>query len=297
MDWSTEAQERLRRVPFFVRGMVSKKVEEFVGSQARSLVTEADLEAVKNQHLQARPSAADSREQSPSQGKGSTFSEFTDEEIRKIEEIAGRSERFAGHDTPFYSIRVCAGAFGCPQAVADVVALGERLRDEVEGSGLVEWIRKTVAGPLLPHHKFKIAVAGCPNACSEPQTKDFGLIAQVEPALEFPDLCDICGDCAAACREDAITVDGQPPVIDLSSLREVWSLRQSVRAGRTGGGKPRPAGNGGRETRPPSAPGNDDRRTGGRGTHRLPAACFLAFPNVECTRAAAIGRSHRTQRT
>jgi dissimilatory sulfite reductase (desulfoviridin) alpha/beta subunit len=51
ISWDGEAEKRLRRVPFFVRHRVRKKVEEEVTAAGRKLVTVADLEESKRRHL------------------------------------------------------------------------------------------------------------------------------------------------------------------------------------------------------------------------------------------------------
>ena len=51
MTWDREAEESLRRVPFFVRQRVRKKVEDEVTAAGRKRVTRADLEKSKRRHL------------------------------------------------------------------------------------------------------------------------------------------------------------------------------------------------------------------------------------------------------
>jgi dissimilatory sulfite reductase (desulfoviridin) alpha/beta subunit len=51
MTWDSEAEKTLRRVPFFVRTKVRKKVEEDVAAAGRNRVTRADLEKSKKNHL------------------------------------------------------------------------------------------------------------------------------------------------------------------------------------------------------------------------------------------------------
>jgi len=51
INWDPDAEQVLRRVPFFVRHRVRKKVEEDVAAAGRSRVTVADLEASKKHQL------------------------------------------------------------------------------------------------------------------------------------------------------------------------------------------------------------------------------------------------------
>jgi dissimilatory sulfite reductase (desulfoviridin) alpha/beta subunit len=55
------------------------------------------------------------------------------------------------------------------------------------------------------HPGLRVALAACPNACTEPQIKDVGIIATMIPA-EVGRNCDGCGQCEKVCREEAIIV-------------------------------------------------------------------------------------------
>lgn len=67
------------------------------------------------------------------------------------------------------------------------------------------------------HHEFRISIADCPNACSQVQIKDVGIIGAIQPAVSEAS-CSACGACAEACREDAIhlTPAGELKEIDFS---------------------------------------------------------------------------------
>jgi dissimilatory sulfite reductase (desulfoviridin) alpha/beta subunit len=57
--------------------------------------------------------------------------------------------------------------------------------------------------PLRHHHQFRLAVASCPNGCSQPHIADFGLIAAARIGAE-PEACTACGLCVEACAEKAL---------------------------------------------------------------------------------------------
>ncbi|AKG91454.1 Nitrite and sulphite reductase 4Fe-4S domain [Geoglobus ahangari] len=61
----------------------------------------------------------------------------------------------------------------------------------------------------MSHERIKAGFSACPNSCSSPQIKDFGVIAFITPELN-PELCTSCGRCAEACRENAIDFDEFP---------------------------------------------------------------------------------------
>ena len=47
MKWSQDAENALGKIPFFVRGKVRKKVEEFTGSKGKNHVDLSDLTELK----------------------------------------------------------------------------------------------------------------------------------------------------------------------------------------------------------------------------------------------------------
>lgn len=103
---------------------------------------------------------------------------------------------------------------GCPNALTELKDLTEQLDAAVRDSG---WAERTKAGPTgrthRPHNRLRIALAACPNACTQPQVRDIGLIASVRPDRISPS-CTGCGQCAMACREKAITMENGLPKLD-----------------------------------------------------------------------------------
>lgn len=83
----------------------------------------------------------------------------------------------------------------------------------LEEEGLAAWIGRMLPGPALARHAFRAAVAECPNACSQPQIKDFGAIQHSLPGKGGA-ACTKCGLCVKACRENGIVLDGTGPSID-----------------------------------------------------------------------------------
>ncbi|MDH7570820.1 MAG: 4Fe-4S binding protein [Armatimonadota bacterium] len=89
------------------------------------------------------------------------------------------------------NVAACAGAERCAHAFLDARALGRALEMLFGGD----------ESPV----PVKIAVAGCPNACTAPQVADIGFVGMVEPVLDRG-RCTGCGACAAACDKKALTM-------------------------------------------------------------------------------------------
>jgi dissimilatory sulfite reductase (desulfoviridin) alpha/beta subunit len=131
--------------------------------------------------------------------------EWTEEAEAAIKKIKG------------YQLESCFGAGGCANRAIDGERLMERLEKALREAVLRRFLEKNVQSGLKYHHEFRVAVADCPNACSQPQIRDLGIIGALEPDVGS-NPCTLCGACAEACREEAVTL-GQTedvPVIDMN---------------------------------------------------------------------------------
>lgn len=223
MRWETEATAAVERAPFFVRRFVRKKVEEYVRNKGGDVVTLADVNACKSSFLASRenqapepapPIAAAPEPVAPepvARVSTADLAGLSEADIRAIEKL---TEEKTGVDTRFYAVQSCGGAVGCPLTLVDVAKVTDQLASILAESGVADYLRDSIKGPVLTHHKFRVAVSGCANCCSEPQIKDFALIARERPGLVDADVCTQCGQCVDACREEAIALSYDGPQFD-----------------------------------------------------------------------------------
>jgi len=131
-----------------------------------------------------------------------------------------------------YQIDTCFGPSGCPNRAVISDALIKRIEALLKKEDLLGFLKQTVAGTLKFHHEFRITLADCPNACSQPQIKDIGIIGACAPVLT-DEPCSRCEQCVAACREDAICLSdtADSPGID---DRRCLNCGQCIRACPTG---------------------------------------------------------------
>jgi dissimilatory sulfite reductase (desulfoviridin) alpha/beta subunit len=85
----------------------------------------------------------------------------------------------------------CPGSERCKFAQIDTIALAKRLD-------------ATLFGKEMPV-KMRIAISGCPNACTSPMLNEIGIIGRVQP-LRTEGLCTGCGTCVEYCKERAIVI-------------------------------------------------------------------------------------------
>lgn len=107
----------------------------------------------------------------------------------------------------------CNESGTCPNSQVGAAGLRRRMERLIEEEGLAAWIGKTLREPALARHAFRAAVAECPNACSQPQIKDFGVIRRSLPG-KGEGVCNNCGLCVKACREKGIVLRENGPSIN-----------------------------------------------------------------------------------
>jgi dissimilatory sulfite reductase (desulfoviridin) alpha/beta subunit len=102
------------------------------------------------------------------------------------------------------NITACVGLPTCNHANIDSQALVKRLDERF-------------FDVVLPT-KLKIAVAGCPNSCSDPWINDIGIIGRIKPGV-VPEKCKGCGACVRVCRESAVDItNGMPRIAPAKCL-------------------------------------------------------------------------------
>ena len=187
MKWSSEAEEAMKKVPFFVRKKVRKKIELYVQEQGRNRVTLADTKAARKQFL------------------------------------ANMSKEIKG-----YQADRCFGASGCPHGANDCGKVLERAEALLQSEKILDFLKQHVKGDLKYHHEFRLSTADCPNACSQPQIKDFGIIGAVKPKItDAP--CIGCGACLHACPDHAISFINPSETAESSHLNSEEKNQKEAR--------------------------------------------------------------------
>lgn len=115
-----------------------------------------------------------------------------------------------GDDVSLFTINKCKA---CPNRVVDLERLGNKLQQVMlERDFNTRLSTRVDQNRPLHHQMFHLALAGCPNSCSRPQIKDFGVQGQARP--EVGEGCSMCGACIEACAEKAISMAEDKVTID-----------------------------------------------------------------------------------
>lgn len=174
MDWTAEAEAAMKKVPFFVRKRVRARVENEAAQEGKTRITLAEINATQKRYLSG-----------------------------------GMAKEVRG-----YRIETCFGPNGCPNRAVFGDGLQKKLEQLLANSDLLGFLKSHVGDNLKFHHEFRVSLADCPNACSQPQIKDVGILGATMPGgTDQP--CSGCGQCEDVCRENAVaagTESGCPEV-------------------------------------------------------------------------------------
>ncbi len=113
-----------------------------------------------------------------------------------------------------YQLDACFGQSGCPNRANISDELVQNLESLLKEEDLLGFLKQRVKGELKFHHEFRVTVADCPNACSQPQIKDIGILGACIPTLT-DESCNRCDACVDACREDAISLNDEKPMPEI----------------------------------------------------------------------------------
>ena len=205
MEWDEEASSRLEKIPIFVRRMARSKIEKRASDKGKNIVTLEDVEDAKAGFMGTGSVKSD---------KGvinaNPFSLDSKAGEDKFE-ILKRSDEYIEEDglPAMYTIEICRGEdVECPFLIAGIKGLRQKMKDRLREIDFSKKLISRIDGKILPHQRLKIAIASCPNCCSMPQIRDFGVHVRATVSVDEDFECNGCGNCLRACKEGAIRITG-----------------------------------------------------------------------------------------
>ncbi|MBW1841269.1 MAG: 4Fe-4S dicluster domain-containing protein [Deltaproteobacteria bacterium] len=135
-----------------------------------------------------------------------------------IEDVKATQKRYLSKmssEVKGYQVDICFGPSGCPNRASKGDHLLKKIEQFLEKEDLLGFLKQRVKGDLKLHHEFRVSLAECPNACSQPQIKDIGIIGAVVPKITDED-CTLCEVCVEECPEKCISIEAgaEKPEID-----------------------------------------------------------------------------------
>jgi len=107
----------------------------------------------------------------------------------------------------------CPGTERCKFANIDTISLAKKIDEKLFGK-------------VMPV-KMRIALSGCPNACTSPMLNEIGVIGRVKPVRTKERICTGCGSCVFYCKEGAIKIKNGISVLDENKCVECGVCVQS----------------------------------------------------------------------
>jgi len=126
-----------------------------------------------------------------------------------LEEVKATRKRFLTNmnsEIKGWQLDTCFSSGECPNQAVSCGALLKKIETLLNEADLLTFLKAHVTGKLKFHHEFRIGLSECPNACSQPQIKDIGIIGACSP-LKTDVPCSCCEACVDVCKEDAIRLD------------------------------------------------------------------------------------------
>lgn len=180
MEWTREAELRIRKAPFFIRSMTRRRAEEVAKNRGKVIVDVEDIEIAKGS--------------------------------RELEDLSTMDLSIDGiESSKFLDIDLCGGVKGCPLTLFNDEEVARIFYRVIQNENLELFMEKTLEGPVLFHNKFKMAISGCPNGCSQPQIKDISIVGYRIPKIE-KGRCVGCKQCVSGCPDRMITVEDEPNI-------------------------------------------------------------------------------------
>lgn len=206
MRWEKEAALKLERVPVFARKIARAKIEKIARAKGKTVVTLEDV--VKPDDITSTPQKSLVNQPLVVPKADPPFLGRTNENDRF--EILKKYDKFVVEDGEplLFNIEACRGEENnCPFNILSASKLTGKIKDKLKELKFSKRLLEKTVGPILPHQIFKLGVSGCPNSCSQPQIKDFGVHARATVYVDETCACNGCRKCLEACKEDAITID------------------------------------------------------------------------------------------
>lgn len=112
-------------------------------------------------------------------------------------------------------VESCFGPGGCQNRAVSSDGLPEEIERLFLEADFFRFLEEQNPGKKKPHRGLRVAVSDCPNACSQPQIKDIGIIGASVPRVTGEE-CTQCGACVEVCKEGSISLSLQEPTVQIN---------------------------------------------------------------------------------
>jgi len=134
--------------------------------------------------------------------------------LTEVKKTQARFLRKMSSEIKGYQVETCFGSSGCPNQANNADGLLQKIEKLLEKEDILGLLKQKVKGDLKYHHEFRVTLSECPNACSQPQIKDIGIIGAVIPMITDEE-CTLCEACVEACVENCISLDSATKTLNI----------------------------------------------------------------------------------
>lgn len=208
MKWDKEAADEFVKMPIAKSAKENTKVfaEKLARKDGRDRIILKDIDISKKITYEDVSEEKRQRELDKRIAEGET-------DLRQRIEEEGRE--ILAREIDLFNVEMChAQYFRCRCQLIEV----RQIKNEIEQKLRELKVSAMVADSLpdneriMAHHRVTVSVSGCPNGCTGPETRPFGIHGVCPPVITDV-TCSECLECVRACRRGAIAIlDGSPVI-------------------------------------------------------------------------------------
>lgn len=211
MEWDQEAVAEFIKMPLSKSAKENAKViaEKLARRNQSMRVTLKEMTETKRINYQDVPEAARQRELEKRIAEGET-------DLRQSLEKEARD--ILTREIDLFNVQLChAQYFRCRSQIIELRELKKELEQKLRDLKVSEMVADSLHDEerLMAHHRVTISVSGCPNGCTGPESKAFGVHGVSRPVITGA-VCTECFACVDRCRRGAIIIRDGGLQIDYS---------------------------------------------------------------------------------
>ncbi len=211
MEWDSQAVDEFIRIPLSTSSKQQVKVfmEKVARKNRSDKVTLKEVEETKKVYFAGVPEEVRIKEFDRRIAEGETdLRQRMDQEARDI----------LAREIDMFDVELChAKNFRCQNQNIEVRELKKELEQKLRELKLTELIADLIpeGQRIMTHDRMRVSVSACPNGCTAPESKVFGVAGVAKPMLTDT-ACSECLTCVDTCRRRAILMRNGRPEIDFS---------------------------------------------------------------------------------
>jgi dissimilatory sulfite reductase (desulfoviridin) alpha/beta subunit len=208
MKWDREAADEFVSMPIAKSAKENTKVfaEKLARKAGSARVTLKEIEAAKKITYEDVTEEKRQRELDKRIAEGET-------DLRQRIEKEGRE--ILAREIDLFNVEMChAQYFRCRCQLIEVRGLQKEIEQKLRELKVSEMVADSLPDDerIMAHHRVSVSISGCPNGCTGPETRPFGIHGICPPVITDV-TCSECMACVRACRRGAIAILDGGPVI------------------------------------------------------------------------------------